>query len=158
MTSLYNFNIVWMICYIWCIICFLVSQTKLQNYNKGHIERNSLETIPSNGIACRHFKVLVRSCYSCDFCGGNSSSCMTIYTFRLILIFWIFWFIFIVLMVIIKQLEFPKVCFWDNGVLFIIYYSVCHVRSQNLYSLSGKTSYRKISWSLEAARFRFRLF
>ena len=27
-----------------------------------------------------------------------------------------------------------------------------------LYSLSGKTSYRKISWSLEAARFEFRLF
>ena len=30
--------------------------------------------------------------------------------------------------------------------------------SLGLYSLSGKTSYRKISWSLEAARFRFRLF
>ena len=29
---------------------------------------------------------------------------------------------------------------------------------QGLYSLSGKTSYRKISWSLEAARFGFRLF
>ena len=29
---------------------------------------------------------------------------------------------------------------------------------QGLYSLSGKTSYRKISWSLEAARFVFRLF
>ena len=29
---------------------------------------------------------------------------------------------------------------------------------QGLYSLSGKTSYRKISWSLEAARFEFRLF
>ena len=29
---------------------------------------------------------------------------------------------------------------------------------QGLYSLSGKTSYRKISWSLEAARFRFELF
>ena len=27
-----------------------------------------------------------------------------------------------------------------------------------LYSLSGKTSYRKISWSLEAARFGFELF
>ena len=26
------------------------------------------------------------------------------------------------------------------------------------YSVSGKTSYRKISWSIEAARFRFRLF
>ena len=27
-----------------------------------------------------------------------------------------------------------------------------------LYSLSGKTSYRKISWSLEPARFGFKLF
>ena len=27
-----------------------------------------------------------------------------------------------------------------------------------LYSLRGKTSYRKISWSLEAARFGFKLF
>ena len=31
-------------------------------------------------------------------------------------------------------------------------------RNQGLYSLSGKTSYRKISWSLEAARFGFKLF
>ena len=30
--------------------------------------------------------------------------------------------------------------------------------TQGLYSLSCKTSYRKISWSLEAARFVFRLF
>ena len=30
--------------------------------------------------------------------------------------------------------------------------------NQGLYSLSRKTSYRKISWSLEAARFRFKLF
>ena len=29
---------------------------------------------------------------------------------------------------------------------------------QGLYSLSGKTSYRKISWSLEAARFGFKVF
>ena len=29
---------------------------------------------------------------------------------------------------------------------------------QGVYSLSGKTSYRKISWSLEAARFGFKLF
>ena len=29
---------------------------------------------------------------------------------------------------------------------------------QGLYSLSGKTSYHKISWSLEAARFGFKLF
>ena len=31
-------------------------------------------------------------------------------------------------------------------------------QTQGLYSLSGKTSYRKISWSLEAARFGFKLF
>ena len=30
--------------------------------------------------------------------------------------------------------------------------------TQGLYSLSGKTSYRKISWSLEATRFGFKLF
>ena len=29
------------------------------------------------------------------------------------------------------------------------------IQNQGLYSLSGKTSYRKISWSLEAARFGF---
>ena len=39
---------------------------------------------------------------------------------------------------------------------FRIHCSLCS--SQGLYSLSGKTSYRKISWSLEAARFVFRLF
>ena len=32
------------------------------------------------------------------------------------------------------------------------------VSKLGLYSLSGKTSYRKISWSLEAARFGFKLF
>ena len=32
------------------------------------------------------------------------------------------------------------------------------VADLGLYSLSGKTSYRKISWSLEAARFWFKLF
>ena len=32
------------------------------------------------------------------------------------------------------------------------------IDTQGLYSLSGKTSYRKISWSLEAARFGFKLF
>ena len=31
------------------------------------------------------------------------------------------------------------------------------IRSQGLYSLSGKTSHHKISWSLESARFMFRL-
>ena len=36
------------------------------------------------------------------------------------------------------------------------YTSICI--DQGLYSLSGKTSYRKISWSLEAARFGFGLF
>ena len=35
---------------------------------------------------------------------------------------------------------------------------VTHEATQGLYSLSGKTSYRKISWSLEAARFGFKLF
>ena len=38
------------------------------------------------------------------------------------------------------------ICCWPFGV---------HL---GLYSLSGKTSYRKISWSLEAARFGFKLF
>ena len=33
-----------------------------------------------------------------------------------------------------------------------------YVTTLGLYSLSGKTSYRKISWSLEAARFGFKLF
>ena len=33
-----------------------------------------------------------------------------------------------------------------------------HSCTQGLYSLSGKTSYRKISWSLEATRFGFKLF
>ena len=33
-----------------------------------------------------------------------------------------------------------------------------HITNQGLSSLSGRTSYRKVSWSLEAARFVFRLF
>ena len=37
-------------------------------------------------------------------------------------------------------------------------FSVTWYRSYGLYSLSCKTSYRKISWSLEAARFGFKLF
>ena len=37
-------------------------------------------------------------------------------------------------------------------------YIGCQMTPQGLYSLSGKTSYRKISWSLEAARFGFELF
>ena len=39
--------------------------------------------------------------------------------------------------------------------------TMCHrgrKKHPGLYSLSGKTSYRKISWSLEAARFGFKLF
>ena len=43
----------------------------------------------------------------------------------------------------------------------LLWKCVCLLRScfiQGLYSLSGKTSYRKISWSLEAARFGFNLF
>ena len=36
------------------------------------------------------------------------------------------------------------------------YRDIC--KDMGLYSLSGKTSYRKISWSLEAARFGFQLF
>ena len=38
--------------------------------------------------------------------------------------------------------------------------AVCHwiFIPQGLYSLNGKTSYRKISWSLEGARFGFKLF
>ena len=34
----------------------------------------------------------------------------------------------------------------------------CNIKIQGLYSLSGKTSYHKISWSLEAARFGSKLF
>ena len=43
-------------------------------------------------------------------------------------------------------------CHWVKIVWLIA------VVTQGLYSLSGKTSYRKISWSLEAARFGFKLF
>ena len=39
---------------------------------------------------------------------------------------------------------------------FQVGYQPC--QSLGLYSLSGRTSYRKISWSLEATRFGFRLF
>ena len=46
------------------------------------------------------------------------------------------------------------------ALLFGIDYShrLENVIHLGLYSLSGKTSYRKISWSLEAARFGFKLF
>ena len=40
----------------------------------------------------------------------------------------------------------------------VIHHARKRSTNQGLYSLSGKTSYRKISWSLEAARFGFRLF
>ena len=42
-------------------------------------------------------------------------------------------------------------------LLSVSYYG-WDIRTLGLYSLSGKTSYRKISWSLEAARFGFKLF
>ena len=44
---------------------------------------------------------------------------------------------------------------WIKGFLFD---RVMMSSTKGLYSLSCKTSYRKISWSLEAARFRFKLF
>ena len=43
---------------------------------------------------------------------------------------------------------------WCGKVVLDVLYSTTH----GLYSLSGKTSYRKISWSLEAARFGSKLF
>ena len=61
-----------------------------------------------------------------------------------------------------------KQCVWINTairfyiktILICLYdlYSRYKIPIQGLYSLSGKTSYRKISWSLEAARFGFKLF
>ena len=51
---------------------------------------------------------------------------------------------------------------WDRLSNMICYTgkmtSLYWIRALGLYSLSGKTSYRKISWSLEAARFGFKLF
>ena len=51
---------------------------------------------------------------------------------------------------------------FDDESWLIHEMAVCHQTSTmltlGLYSLSGKTSYRKISWSLEAARFGFKLF
>ena len=44
------------------------------------------------------------------------------------------------------------------SLLFLIKFWPHSVHPQGLYSLSGKMSYRKISWSLEAARFGFKLF
>ena len=46
--------------------------------------------------------------------------------------------------IILVEMSIDKVC--------------CGYRHLGLYSLSGKTSYRNISWSLEAARFGFKLF
>ena len=51
----------------------------------------------------------------------------------------------------------PDIC--REQILIHWYWDTSRVPIQlGLYSLSGKTSYRKISWSLEAARFEFRLF
>ena len=47
-------------------------------------------------------------------------------------------------------MHFPKIWLWDQKE-FVKW-------DPGLYSLSGKTSYRKISRSLEAARFEFKLF
>ena len=43
-------------------------------------------------------------------------------------------------------------------IFFALEIMIVFLCTQDLYSLSSKTSYRKISWSLEAARFMFRLF
>ena len=45
-----------------------------------------------------------------------------------------------------------------NSVIEVNNAAVWCRKTQGLYSLSGKTSYHKISWSLEAARFGFKLF
>ena len=45
-----------------------------------------------------------------------------------------------------------------NAALLLQWVDACHNLILGLYSLSGKTSYRKISRSLEAARFGFKLF
>ena len=50
-----------------------------------------------------------------------------------------------------RVLIFTK-CDWLKRMIFV------WDRHQGLYSLSGKTSYRKISWSLEAAKFGFKIF
>ena len=47
-------------------------------------------------------------------------------------------------------LDLLALCRWNPPVAL--------TKGQGLYSLSGKSSYRKISWSLEAARFGFRIF
>ena len=47
----------------------------------------------------------------------------------------------------------PLYIFWEK---FLVY--TCLTQALGLYSLSGRTSYRKISWSIEVARFGFRLF
>ena len=47
---------------------------------------------------------------------------------------------------------------WQYYRVFYAVYNSPTCSWQGLYSLSRKASYRKISWSLEVARFRFRLF
>ena len=48
---------------------------------------------------------------------------------------------------------------WNNACSNMLYVSrIMLALLQGIYSLSGRTSYRKISWSLEAVRFGFRLF
>ena len=54
----------------------------------------------------------------------------------------------------LSEKRFHKILVWDAFWMDIH----CCKSSHGLYSLSGKTSYRKISWSIEAARFRFRIF
>ena len=43
---------------------------------------------------------------------------------------------------------------YEKDMFSLLFY----INNQGLYLLSGRTSYRKISWSLKAARFGFRLF
>ena len=54
----------------------------------------------------------------------------------------------------LRQSARPHIEKWSNSPVP----AACKQPTQGLYSLSGKTSYRKISWSLEAARFGFKLF
>ena len=51
----------------------------------------------------------------------------------------------------------PLVDFWGSFWVKTIFLMSVYDNTQGLYSLSERTSYRKISWSHEAARFGFRL-
>ena len=44
---------------------------------------------------------------------------------------------------------------FNRIIMQIVRDAVPYITTQSLYSLSGRTSYLKISWSLEAARFGF---